>query len=67
MNKIINEAYNKGIKELSADVSLAAEGFFEKFGFKIVKRKTVDIRGEKLDNALMRMKFEADRKDYYIM
>lgn len=53
MQHIIEEANKRGILELTSDVSLAAQGFFEKFGFKIVKRKKVVIRGAELQNVLM--------------
>ena len=55
MNYIIELAMHKGIKELTADVSLAAQGFFGKFGFEIVERKTVVIRGVELENARMKL------------
>ncbi|QUI22064.1 GNAT family N-acetyltransferase [Vallitalea pronyensis] len=54
MTHIIHQAQIRGIPELTSDVSLAAEGFFEKFGFCIIKKKRVLIRGVELHNALMR-------------
>ncbi|SKC69188.1 GNAT family N-acetyltransferase [Maledivibacter halophilus] len=56
MSHIIEEAKRKKILELTSDVSLAAQAFFEKFGFNIVKRKSVQIRGIELENALMSKK-----------
>lgn len=55
MNYIIEIAMHKGIKELTADVSLAAQGFFSRFGFEVVERKSVVIRGVELENARMKL------------
>lgn len=55
MNHIIDTARDNDLIELSADVSLAAQGFFKRFGFEIVKRKEVAIRGMLLENALMKL------------
>lgn len=55
MNHLLNKAHEQQIKVLCADVSLAAQGFFEKFGFKIMERKKVTIRGIELENALMKL------------
>lgn len=53
MTYIINQAIESEINELSSNVSLAAQRFFSKFGFKIVKRKEVNIKGITIENALM--------------
>jgi putative acetyltransferase len=53
MTHIINQAKKDGMNELSSNVSLAAQRFFSKFGFKIVKRKEVNIKGINIENALM--------------
>ena len=53
MTYIINQAIENEINELSSNVSLAAQRFFSKFGFKIVKRKEVNIKGINIENALM--------------
>ncbi|MBU3002901.1 GNAT family N-acetyltransferase [Paraglaciecola arctica] len=47
-------AINRGITELSADVSITALDFFKKYGFKIVKSQNVLIRGQILGNYKMR-------------
>lgn len=53
MNHLIKEAQKKKILELTSDVSLAAQEFYLKFDFEIVKRQSVLVRGEVLENALM--------------
>lgn len=55
MTYIIDTARDKDLIELTADVSLAAQAFFKLFGFEIVKRKEVKIRGVLLENALMKL------------
>lgn len=45
MNHIHQVANQRGIEELLSDVSLAAESFFTRFGFKVVARQTVMVRG----------------------
>lgn len=54
MKRIISDAEKKGISELTSDVSLAAQQFFQKNGFEIVCRKKVMINGIELENALMK-------------
>lgn len=54
MEHIIAEAKVRQMKELTADVSLAAQDFFGRFGFVIEKRKMAEMRGMILENALMR-------------
>jgi putative acetyltransferase len=55
MTHNIDIAKQRGINKLSSDVSLAAQPFFAKFGFRIVESKEVIIRGVKLENALMKL------------
>lgn len=43
----------QGIAVLTSDVSLAAQAFFEKFGFTVIEHKTVVIRGVELKNSFM--------------
>lgn len=62
MKHLISKANEEQIEVLFADVSLAAQEFFEKFGFKIIERKKVNIRGIKLENALMKLHVSA--KDF---
>ncbi|WP_319482563.1 GNAT family N-acetyltransferase [uncultured Draconibacterium sp.] len=54
MNFLLQKANENEITELSSDVSLAAQPFFKKFGFKTILRKKVEIRGVVLENASMK-------------
>ncbi|MDO9402599.1 MAG: GNAT family N-acetyltransferase [Polaromonas sp.] len=50
----IHEAANaRGIPQLYSNVSLTAEGFFQKCGFRVAERQLVDVRGQRLANARM--------------
>ncbi len=53
MKWILAEAEKRGIKKLTSDVSLAAQAFFTKMGFEIVRKKKVMINDVELENALM--------------
>ncbi|MGD1822982.1 MAG: GNAT family N-acetyltransferase [Pleomorphochaeta sp.] len=55
MEYILKKAKAKNIPYLEANVSLAAQSFFKKFGFMIIKKKKVIIREIELENALMRV------------
>jgi putative acetyltransferase len=61
MKKIHEVATRSGVAELSSDVSLSAQAFFERFGFHVVERRLPVIRGVALDNALMRKLLVAGR------
>jgi putative acetyltransferase len=52
---LIDKAEVNGIDELSADVSLAAQGFFVAMGFELIRRQKVEVRGQYLENALMKL------------
>lgn len=54
MNRIHEEARQRGIGELTSNVSMAAEAFFLRHGFHIVGRGFPVCRGVTLQNALMR-------------
>jgi putative acetyltransferase len=54
MQRIHEEAAALQLGQLTAHVSLAAEGFFGHFGFEVVERQTPVVRGVALANALMR-------------
>ncbi len=54
MAHIQEAARRRGIAELSADVSLAAEAFFARHGFVVETRKSVQVRGVTLQHARMR-------------
>lgn len=53
MAHIHQVATARAIPELSAHVSLAAESFFSKHGFLVVKRQSVIVRGVPMENMLM--------------
>jgi len=53
MNQLHLNARERGIANLHSQVSLTAQSFFERYGFTIVRRQQVDVRGVKLDNAMM--------------
>ena len=61
MEKIHEVAARAHLAELSSDVSLSAQAFFERFGFHVVERRAPLIRGVALDNALMRKRLVAGR------
>jgi putative acetyltransferase len=54
MQVIHNEAQCLSIKELTSDVSLTAQPFFERFGFVVVEQRKPVVRGIEIPNALMR-------------
>lgn len=54
MSTIFNEAAKLGVTELTSDVSLTAQPFFEKFGFNIIEQRLPKLRGVIVPNALMR-------------
>ncbi|MFP2307257.1 GNAT family N-acetyltransferase [Citrobacter braakii] len=54
MNRIHEEARQRGIDELTSNVSKAAEAFFLRHGFHVVERGFPACRGVTLQNALMR-------------
>jgi putative acetyltransferase len=53
MTHLIKTAENQKIPLLSAFVSLAAQSFFQKFGFEIIKHQTLLVRGVEIENAHM--------------
>ncbi len=54
MGRIHEEAKSLGLKEMTADVSLTAQPFFERYGFLVVERRYPVRRGVTIPNALMR-------------
>jgi putative acetyltransferase len=54
MQVIHNEAERWSIKELTSDVSLTAQPFFERFGFMVIEQRKPVVRGIEVPNALMR-------------
>lgn len=51
---IENEAVLNGISELTADVSITAKPFFEKKGFEVIRKQSVERKGQILTNYKMR-------------
>lgn len=56
MNHLLQEARGAGVKELTSDVSRAAQGFFARFGFTIVEQQQPVVRGVVVPNARMRLR-----------
>lgn len=54
MTHILQLALEKGLCQLSSDVSRTAEPFFRHYGFKVVERRLPVRRGVTLPNAFMR-------------
>jgi putative acetyltransferase len=54
MEAIHSESNRLSITELTSNVSLTAQPFFERFGFVVVEQRQSVIRGVELRNALMR-------------
>ncbi|MES1209731.1 MAG: GNAT family N-acetyltransferase [Pseudomonadota bacterium] len=53
MQRIHARAGELRLGQLFADVSLTAEPFFERFGFRVVERKLAEVHGARLLNARM--------------
>ena len=53
MSHIIENAITKGITTLTADVSINAQNFFTRFGFVMIEKRSKNIQGILLSNALM--------------
>jgi putative acetyltransferase len=56
MRAVIQHAIQQKNPRIYAEVSITAKAFFESFGFKVVKKQTVTIRGSNLINFLMELK-----------
>jgi len=57
-NIIENEAVLHGISELTADVSITAKPFFEKRGYEVIRKQSVERNGQLLTNYKMRKKLK---------
>lgn len=55
MEHLLAEARSLGLPELSSDVSRTAQGFFERFGFRVIEQRAPVRRGIVIPNALMRL------------
>jgi putative acetyltransferase len=53
MNHLHLNARERGIGNMRAEVSLTAQPFFERYDFIVVRRQQLEVRGVKLDNAVM--------------
>jgi putative acetyltransferase len=51
--KVESEAGKLGLTRLTAEASLTARPFFERRGFVVLARQTVEVRGQQLDNFRM--------------
>ncbi len=54
MSRIHDEAAALRPKEMTSNVSLTAQPFFEHYGFQVIERRNVELGGVMLPNALMR-------------
>jgi putative acetyltransferase len=54
MRFLLDKAVAENIPELSSDVSVTAQPFFARFGFRVVEHRVAVMRGVALPNALMR-------------
>lgn len=59
MQRIHETAKALGTGELTAHVSRTAQPFFEKFGFRVVEQRDLEIQGVVLRSALMSKRIEA--------
>jgi putative acetyltransferase len=55
MNHILTTARQRNIRHLRSNVSLTAEPFFAKHGFLLQTRNAVQVRGQVMHNATMRL------------
>ncbi len=53
MEHLLRVGELQGITKFYSEVSITARPFYEKFGFKVVKEQTIEIRGQKLRNFVM--------------
>ena len=60
MKRILQLAMEKGMSELTSDVSRTAEAFFQHFGFEVVERRLPVRRGVTLPNVFMRKRIAAN-------
>lgn len=58
MTHILEEARRLGLTELTSNVSRTAQGFYERFGFRVVEQRKPLRRGVEIPNALMRLELK---------
>ncbi|MEV8468624.1 GNAT family N-acetyltransferase [Fluviibacterium sp. DFM31] len=61
-DRILAEAQARGLSRLTTEASLRAQPFFRRMGWRLVAHQTVEIRGQRLDNAVMEKPLQALRK-----
>ena len=58
MTHILEEARRLGLTELTSDVSRTAQGFYERFGFRVVEQRKPVRGGVEIPNARMRLELK---------
>jgi putative acetyltransferase len=58
MTRILDEARHLGLSELTSDVSRTAQGFYERYGFRVVEHRSPVVRGVVIPNAFMRLELK---------
>ena len=58
MTRILEEARHLRLSELTSDVSRTAQGFYERYGFRVVEHRCPVVRGVMIPNALMRLELK---------
>lgn len=53
LHQLESLAYERGVSKLKSDVSITARPFFEKMGFKVIRKNDNEVRGEVLVNFRM--------------
>ena len=53
MEHVLRVGELQGINRFYSEVSITARPFYEKFGFKVAKEQTIEIREQKLRNFVM--------------
>ncbi len=53
MEHIFKVGESRGISKFRSEVSITARPFYEKFGFKVVREQTIEVRGQELQNFVM--------------
>ncbi|EIY8044209.1 GNAT family N-acetyltransferase [Vibrio vulnificus] len=53
MEHVFKVGTSRGITKYYSEVSITARPFYEKFGFKVVKEQSIEVRGQKLQNFVM--------------
>ena len=56
MEHVFKVGKSRGISTFRSEVSITARPFYEKFGFKVVRKQTIEVRGQELQNFVMEKK-----------